>query len=68
MDWVMELFPPKTLELILSKTLGVLPTEQGIKDMGICRDLIFTQYSQIPSNTLGKTLIEQGLTYTHILL
>jgi hypothetical protein len=26
----MELFSPKTLELILFKTLGSLPTEQGL--------------------------------------
>jgi hypothetical protein len=24
------------------------------KDVGICGDLVFTQYSQIPSNTFSK--------------
>jgi hypothetical protein len=33
-DWVMVLFSPKTLELILSKTLGALPSEQGLRWSG----------------------------------
>jgi hypothetical protein len=34
-DWVMELFSPKTLELILSKTQKILPTEQGLREISI---------------------------------
>jgi hypothetical protein len=36
------------------KALFTFPVFLSPKDMGICGDLMFTQYSQIPSNTLPQ--------------
>jgi hypothetical protein len=41
--------PPKPLKALFTSPVFAPP-----KDVGICGDLVFTQYSQILSNTLPK--------------
>jgi hypothetical protein len=36
-----------------TKVLFTSPVFSPLKDVGICGDLVFNQYSQIPSNTLS---------------
>jgi hypothetical protein len=41
----------------ITKALFTSPVFSPPKDVGICGDLVFTQYSQIPSNTLPKKIL-----------
>jgi hypothetical protein len=44
----------------MRSTDGSKTGEQASPDVGICEDLVFTQYSSVPSNTLPKysTMVE----------